>query len=70
MKRRALLAFAAAGALALLAAGARLGAPRAAEPQLVPMRQIWVIDGDTLDVLEPEKERIRLEARIRHWCGS
>lgn len=29
--------------------------------QTVPVRQIWVIDGDTLDVLVPTKDRIRIE---------
>lgn len=28
----------------------------------LPVRQLWVIDGDTIDVLVPRKERIRLEA--------
>lgn len=35
--------------------------PRAAEAQSLPVRQLWVIDGDTLDLLAPHHERIRLE---------
>lgn len=45
-----------------LAAAVLAGAWRCARAEDLPARQVWVIDGDTLDILVPVKERIRLRA--------